>query len=45
MFALISPEKIKLPAGYRVRLPTTWQDCQSLYDRRGDASIPPINER
>ncbi|MEG4106491.1 hypothetical protein [Microcoleus sp. S13_C5] len=45
MFALVSPEKIQLPAGSLVRLPATWQDYQSLYDRRGDTSISPINER
>jgi hypothetical protein len=45
MFALVSPEKIQLPAGSLVRLPATGQDNQSLYDRRGDASISPINER
>jgi hypothetical protein len=45
MFALISPEKIQLPAGSLVRLPATWQDYQSLYDCRGDTSISPINER
>jgi len=45
MFALVSPEKIQLPAGSIVRLPATWQDYQSLYDRRGDTSISPINER
>jgi hypothetical protein len=40
MFALVSPEKIQLPAGSLVRLPATWQDYQSLYDRPGDGSIP-----
>ena len=45
MFALISPEKIQLPAGSLVRLPATWQDYQSLYDRQRDASISPINDR
>ena len=33
MFALVSPEKIQLPAGSLVRLPATGQDYQSLYDR------------
>ena len=45
MFALVSPEKIQWPAGSLVRLPATWQNYQSLYDRRGDASISPINDR
>jgi hypothetical protein len=45
MFALVSPEKIQLPAGSVVRLPATWQDYQSLYDRRGDGSIPRLKYR
>ncbi|MEG4944541.1 hypothetical protein [Microcoleus sp. F4-D5] len=45
MFTLVLPEKIQLPAGSLVRLPATWQDYQNLYDRRGNASISPINER
>ena len=45
MFALVSPEKIQWFAGSVIRLPATWQDYQSLYDRRRDASISPINER
>jgi Uma2 family endonuclease len=40
MFALVSPEKIQLPAGSVVRLPATWQDYQKLCDRRGDGSVP-----
>jgi len=40
MFALISPEKIYLPAGAVVRLPATWQEYQTLCQQRGDASIP-----
>ena len=40
MFALISPEKIHLPAGAVVRLPATWQEYQTLCQQRGDASIP-----
>lgn len=45
MFALVSPEKIQLPAGSVVRLPATWQDYQSLCDRRGDGSIPRLKYR
>jgi Uma2 family endonuclease len=45
VFALVSPEKIQLPAGSVVRLPATWQEYQSLYDRRGDGSIPRLKYR
>jgi Uma2 family endonuclease len=40
MFALVSPEKIQLPAGSVVRLPATWQEYQKLCDQRGDGSTP-----
>jgi Uma2 family endonuclease len=40
MFALVSSEKIQLPAGSVVRLPATWQDYQKLCDQRGNGSIP-----
>ena len=42
MFALVSPEKIQLPAGAVVRLPATWQYYQLLCQQRGDGSIPRI---
>lgn len=45
MFALVSPEKIQLPAGSVVRLPATWQEYQRLCDRRGDGSIPRLKYR
>lgn len=45
MFALVSPEKIQLPAGSVVRLPATWQEYQSLCDQRGDGSIPRLKYR
>ncbi|MGB8701959.1 MAG: Uma2 family endonuclease [Thermosynechococcaceae cyanobacterium] len=45
MYALVSPEKIQLPAGSVVRLPATWQDYQGLCDRRGDGSIPRMKYR
>ncbi len=45
MYAIISPEKIHLPAGSVVRLPATWQDYQALSQQRGDGSIPRIKYR
>lgn len=45
MYAVISPEAIKLPAGSVVRLPASWQEYQILCDRRGDGSIPRIKYR
>lgn len=45
MFALVSPEKIHLPAGSVVRLPATWQEYQILSERRGDGSIPRMKYR
>ncbi|WP_254563431.1 Uma2 family endonuclease [Oscillatoria sp. HE19RPO] len=45
MYAVISPEEIKLPAGSVIRLPGTWQEYQALCDRRGDGSIPRIKYR
>ena len=45
MFALVSPEKIQLPAGAVVRLPATWQEYQALCQQRGDGAIPRIKYR
>ncbi|MEG3438233.1 hypothetical protein V0288_13975 [Pannus brasiliensis CCIBt3594] len=45
MFALVSPEKIQLPAGAVVRLPATWQEYETLCQQRGDGSIPRIKYR
>lgn len=45
MYAVISPEEIKLPAGSVVRLPASWQEYQILCDRRGDGSIPRMKYR
>jgi Uma2 family endonuclease len=45
MYALVSAEKIQLPAGAVVRLPVTWQDYQALCQQRGDGSIPRIKYR
>jgi hypothetical protein len=39
MFALVSPEKIKLPPGSVVRLPATWDEYQALSHQRGKSSI------
>lgn len=45
MYAVISREKIQLPAGTVVRMPGTWQDYCALRDSRGDGSIPRIKFR
>ena len=45
MYAIISPEEIKLPPGTVVRMLGTWQDYCQLRDRRGDNSIPRIKYR
>lgn len=45
MFALVSPEKIHLPAGAVVRLPATWQEYQTLCQQRGDAVLPRMKYR
>ncbi len=45
MFALVSPEKIQLPAGTVMRLPATWQEYQTLSQQRGDGSIPRLKYR
>jgi Uma2 family endonuclease len=45
MFALVSPEKIQLPAGSVVRLPATWQEYQGLYAQRGEGSLPRLKYR
>jgi Uma2 family endonuclease len=45
MYALISSEKIQLPAGAVVRLPVTWHDYQTLCHQRGDGSVPRIKYR
>ncbi|MEH2060344.1 MAG: Uma2 family endonuclease [Nostoc sp.] len=42
MFALVSTDKIQLPAGAVVRLLATWQDYQGLCQQRGENSIPRI---
>jgi len=45
MFAVVTPEKIHLPAGAIVRLPGNWQDYQKLVEQLGDRSIPRIKYR
>lgn len=45
MYAVISREKIQLPAGTVVRMPGTWEDYCALRDSRGDGSIPRIKFR
>jgi len=45
MFALVSPEKVHLPAGSVVKLPATWQEYQNLSEGRGDSSIPRMKYR
>ncbi|NJO78130.1 MAG: Uma2 family endonuclease [Cyanobacteria bacterium RM1_2_2] len=45
MYALISRDRIQLPAGAVVRMPGTWQDYCALRDSRGDGSIPRIKYR
>ncbi|QQE64536.1 hypothetical protein GFS31_12170 [Leptolyngbya sp. BL0902] len=45
MFALVSPESIKLPAGAVVRLPATWPEYQRLCDQRGDGTLPRLKYR
>lgn len=45
MFAVITPEKIHLPAGAVVRLPGSWQDYQALTHQLGDRTIPRVKYR
>lgn len=45
MYAVISREKIQLPAGTVVRMPGTWEDYCALRDSRGNGSIPRIKFR
>ncbi|WP_017299346.1 Uma2 family endonuclease [Nodosilinea nodulosa] len=45
MLALVSRDKIQLPAGAVVRLPATWEEYQALSQQRGDGAIPRIKYR
>jgi Uma2 family endonuclease len=42
MFALVSPDKIQLPAGTVMRMLGSWKNYQELSQCRGDSSIPRI---
>ncbi len=45
MYAVVSQDKIQLPAGSVMLLLGTWQDYCQLRDSRGDSSIPRIKFR
>ncbi len=45
MYAVISREKIHLPAGSVMRMPATWQDYCALQQSRGNSSLPRIKFR
>lgn len=45
MYALVSPQKIDLPAGAVIKLPATWQDYQLLLEQRGDRAVPRLKYR
>ncbi len=45
MFAVVTPEKIELPAGAVVRLPGNWLDYQQLSQQLGDRSCPRLKYR
>lgn len=45
MYALVSPQKIQLPAGTVIRLLASWQDYQALVAQRGDESVPRVKFR
>ncbi|MBD2310482.1 Uma2 family endonuclease [Desertifilum sp. FACHB-1129] len=45
MYAVISRDKIQLPAGTVVRMPGTWQDYCTLRQSRGDRSLPRLKFR
>jgi Uma2 family endonuclease len=45
MYAVISRDKIQLPAGTVVRMPGSWQDYCALRDSRGEASLPRLKYR
>lgn len=44
MFAIVSPENIQLRPGSVIRLPATWEEYESLCEKRG-GSIPRIKYR
>lgn len=45
MFAVITPEKIQLPPGAVVRLPSSWDEYQRLSQKLGDRTLPRIKYR
>lgn len=45
MFAVVSPQKIELPAGAVVRLPAEWLEYKQLCQQRGDRALPRIKYR
>lgn len=45
MLALVSYDKIQLPAGAVVRLPATWKEYQTLSQQRGEGTMPRIKYR
>jgi Uma2 family endonuclease len=45
MLALVSPDKIQLPAGAVVRLPATWHEYQTLSQQRGAGALPRLKYR
>ncbi|NES94419.1 MAG: Uma2 family endonuclease [Desertifilum sp. SIO1I2] len=45
MYAVISRDKIQLPAGTVVRMPGTWQDYCTLRQSRGDRPLPRLKFR
>lgn len=45
MFAVVSPQKIELPAGAVVRLPAEWLEYKQLCRQRGDRALPRIKYR
>ena len=45
MFAVISPEKIEIPAGSVFKMPGSWSDYETLSQQLGDRSIPRLKYR
>jgi Uma2 family endonuclease len=43
--AIVSPTKLKVPAGAVLRFPATWEEYQQLAQQRGDGSIPRMKYR
>ncbi len=43
--AIVSPEKLQVPAGAVIMMQATWQDYQQLMEQRGDGSNPRIKYR